>query len=442
MNRKIVLISDKSWEASQDGPIRFNDTMQGEIYDSTLENIDNWHEVTERDFGYANLVCSNSYNVREHERFVGTIIQKDEEKFVIDFGQNIAGYVEFKFEAKKGQKIKIRHGECLENDGTFTIENFQAPNHRIEQFVEYICKEGWNVYKPEKTFFGFRYIEVTTDLKLTEDNFTAIAVYSDMKQTSYFETAHEGVNKLFKNAVWSMKGNFLEVPTDCPTREKSGFTGDAQLFVNMGMFLMDCYPVYRKFLDELRAVNLEGGCISQIAPTAEGHMFDGSAGWSDAIDLIPWRMYLKYENTDLLIENYQKIKEWLLFSLDRAKTENPERVKEKKEKYSTFLLDTGHHWGEWVEPDWNGFADKDNPIGWYLYDIYTNGSPEITNPHLSYGCFIASEIAKMLHNEKDYLFFKKMHKYTKLAYREVCLENGRLKKKRQCNYIHAIFLGC
>ena len=104
----------------------------------------------------------------------------------------------------------------------------------------------------KKSIFGFRYIKAITDVKVTEKNFTAIAVYSDMPQTGKFECGHPGINQLFSNAVWSMKGNFLEIPTDCPTRERTGFTGDAQVFVNTGMYLMECYPVYRKFLSELK----------------------------------------------------------------------------------------------------------------------------------------------------------------------------------------------
>ena len=263
--------------------------------------------------------------------------------------------------------------------------------------MEYICKGGWNDYKPQKSIFGFQYIQVMTDAEVTEKNFTAIAVYSNMPQTAKFECGHSGINQLFSNAVWSMKGNFLEIPTDCPTRERTGFTGDAQVFVNTGMYLMECYPVYRKFLNELRAVKRDGGCVSQTAPSGKGHLFDGSAGWSDAIDLIPWRMYLRYGNQDILKENYEKIKEWLDFSLKRAKEDNPGRVRGKDDKYYSYLLDTGWHWGEWIEPDWNGFISGEDPGGAYLRDIHDHGAPEVCTAHLSYGCQIAAEVAHPQH---------------------------------------------
>ena len=222
------MISDDSWYASQNGAIGRNDLMQGEQYDARKEKIQDWHPVTEENFGYETLVCSNSFDVVERERFTGKWVKTSKKESVIDFGQNIAGYVEFGFYAHEGQGITICHGECLDQNGNFTRENFQAPNHRIEQRIDYICKEGWNTYKPHKAIFGFRYIQIITDIEVTEKDFVAIAVYSDMRQTGKFECGHSGINRLFSNALWSMKGNFLEIPTDCPTRERTGFTGDAQ----------------------------------------------------------------------------------------------------------------------------------------------------------------------------------------------------------------------
>ena len=438
IDKKVVLISDHNWEASQNGPLGWNDLMQGEHYDAGKENITDWHAVTEKEFGYHNLMCSNSFDVVEKECFQGRFIETPKEELVIDFGQNIAGYVEFGFYAKEGQTITIYHGECLDQNGCFTQENFQVPAHKVMQCVEYTCKDGFNYYKPSKAILGFRYIQIQTDIPVKETDFTAIAVYSDMPQTGTFECGHEGINRLYSNAVWSMKGNFLEIPTDCPTRERSGFTGDAQVFVNTGMYFMDCYPVYRKFLNEVRSVQESNGCVRQIAPAAEGHSFDGSAGWSDAIDLIPWRMYLRYDNEDILEDNYEAIKKWLLFSLERAKNDNPGRVKSEKEKYHRYLLDTGYHWGEWIEPDWNGFVGCDDPGGGYLRDIYEHGAPEVCTAHLSYGCYIAAEIAGLLGKEEDRNFFCEMRRLTGMAYREACIEKGRPKDKRQCDYVHAI----
>ncbi len=129
--------------------------MQGECYDARKENICEWHPVTEKQFGYENLVCSNSFDVVEKENYTGKQIHTPNGEVVIDFGQNIAGYVKFGFYAQAGQCITLYHGECLDQNGNFTQENFQAPEHRVEQCVKYICKEGWNEYKPEKIHIWF-----------------------------------------------------------------------------------------------------------------------------------------------------------------------------------------------------------------------------------------------------------------------------------------------
>ena len=129
------------------------------------------------------------------------------------------------------------------------------------------------------------------------------------------------------------------------------------------------------------------------------------------------------EHPEILAENYEKVKEWLAYCLERAKKDNPGRKKGKNEKYSSYLLDTGWHWGEWIEPDWNGFINTEDPGGTYLRDIYEHGAPEVFTSHLSFGCYIASVMSKALGYQKEAEFYSEMRKFTKLAYREVCMEN-------------------
>ena len=434
IDNKIVLISDESWVASQDGPIQINDLMQGETVDARKEKISSWHGVKVENFGYTNLVCSNSFNVSEMEYFKGRLINTPNNETVIDFGQNIAGYVQFEIEAKEGQKIEIQHGECLDQFGNFTVKNFQAPNHNVDQKITYTCKNGLNRYKPTMTIFGFQYIKITTDIPVKVEQFKAIAVYSEMEQTSFFECGHSGTNKLFDNTIWSMKGNFLEVPTDCPTRERSGFTGDAQVFVNTGMYLMNSYPIFRKFLAEVCANQQDNGCIASVAPFMEIIGTEGASGWGDAITLIPYRMFLRYQDKKIIYENYDAIKKWLDFSLNRAKNHNTNRKKKNIEEYSDYLVDTGFHWGEWLEPDWNGYGDYAE----FLKHTNTYGVPELATSHLSFGCHIASILAKELGLSKDCEYYALMRENTLKAYYESCTEDGLITSGRQCEYIRAI----
>ena len=220
-----VLCSDARWEASQSGPTRENDLQQGEAYDARREGIGSWHGVTVRDFGYENLCGEDFVPITEHERFDGKIIKMPNGETVIDFGQNLAGYTELRVTAKAGQKLTLWHGETLDENGNFTQKNFDPGDRNkngIPQKLEYICKDGENVWKPRFTIFGFRYARVETEINLTGARFTAIAVYSDMAQTGFFSCGNADVNRLFENSLWSMRSNFCDIPTDCPTRERAG----------------------------------------------------------------------------------------------------------------------------------------------------------------------------------------------------------------------------
>lgn len=145
------------------------------------------------------------------------------------------------------------HGETLDEHGNFTIENYRNPSKPDVHYQEitYVCKEGINSYRPTKAYFGFRYVKVDSEITIRPEEFTAVAIYSDMPQVGFFTCGNEDVNILFQNALRSMKGNFVDIPTDCPTREKSGWSGDAQAYLHTAMYLMDCYDVYAKWLREL-----------------------------------------------------------------------------------------------------------------------------------------------------------------------------------------------
>ncbi len=158
----------------------------------------------------------------------------------------MAVYVSFRLTAKEGDHLRLMHGEVLDENGNFTRNNFQpGSRHKegvIRQEINYFCKDGFNEYKPSFTVMGFRYVKVESDADLTDAVFTAHAVYSEMKVTAEFYCSDERVNQLFRNSIWSQKGNFLDIPTDCPTRERAGWTGDVGIFIDTGLTLMDSYP--------------------------------------------------------------------------------------------------------------------------------------------------------------------------------------------------------
>ena len=441
IGKKPVLISDEKWQASQDGPIRFTDIEQGEIYDARRETITSWHPAQTADFGYDCLTVSDSVAVTEQERFSGKLMRTPNGETVIDFGQNLSGYSEFRLTAHDGDRIVLWHGETLDENGNFTQSNF-APGARnkqggIPQKIEYICKEGLNIYHPSFSTFGFRYALVQTDIPLDTAEFTAIAVYSDMRQTGFFTCGHDQVNQLFRNSVWSMKSNFVEIPTDCPQRERAGWTGDAGLFAKTAVMLMDCYPVYRKWLAECRLGQQKNGCIPSIVPPVAkdsifAGMMSGSPGWGDAVILVPWALYRAYGDKSILAENFDMMCGWLRYNRQKAKKT---RLKNrfKRNPYQRYVIDTGFAWGEWCEPGSDPVLDVRNNM--------KNGVPDVATAYFGYDAMLLSKIAAVLGKQELSAQFHALSETVKKAFVSACTENGRIHSRRQCQYVRPLAFG-
>ena len=436
---KPYLVSDENWEASQNGPTRLNDLQIGESYDARMEKITDWHGVIVRDFGFSNLAPTESVPILEQERFPGRIIHTPGGETVLDFGQNLAGYTELRVMAKAGQKITLWHGETLDENGNFTQSNFD-PGERnksgIPQRLEYICKDGMNVWKPSFTIFGFRYAKIETDMDLTDASFTAIAVYSRMPQTGFFECGNDDVNRLFLNSLWSMKSNFCDIPTDCPTRERAGWTGDAGVFAPTAMYLADCYPILRKWLGECRLAQGEDGLVQNIAPVNNtgsmiSNMLQGSAGWGDACILVPWALYQAYGRKEILEENYGMMRRWLDFCGKRASSAT--RPQNESNPWKEYLVDQGFHFGEWCQPD------VDNTEA--MRKTMMMGAPEVATAYYFRSAFLLSEIARILDKTEDAEKYAALADDIKKAYRFTCTKEGKIESDRQCDYVRPIAFG-
>ncbi|MBQ5952399.1 MAG: family 78 glycoside hydrolase catalytic domain [Lachnospiraceae bacterium] len=437
---EVLLCSDGTWEASQSGPVRENDLELGETYDARLEDIAGWHPVAVRDFGYENLAPTESVPVLEQERFPGKIITTPAGETVIDFGQNLAGYTELRITARAGQTVTLWHGETLDENGNFTQANFDPgernKNGGIPQKLTYICRDGLNVYRPSFTIFGFRYAKVETDVDLTGAQFTAIAVYSRMPQTGFFECGNADVNRLFLNSLWSMRSNFCDIPTDCPTRERAGWTGDAGVFAPAAVFLADCYPVLRKWLGECRLAQAENGLISNIAPvndarTQISQMLQGSAGWGDACILVPWALYQACGDKTILEENYEMMTRWLSFCEERASQQT--RPQNEDNPWKDYLADQGFHFGEWCEPDVDNMTAMRNSA--------MNGAPEVATAYYFRSASLLSRIAEILGDPETAARCARIAENAKKAYRFTCTRDGKIVSDRQCAYVRPVAFG-
>ena len=429
---KAVCVSDGTMQATQCGAIRQNDMQQGEVYDARLEGeLTGWHGVR----AYRDdlpILGMNTVPILEHEAFPGKLLQTPNGETVLDFGQNLAGYVEMTLTARVGQKVKLTCGEALDENGNFTQENFQDRNRHKEggtaQMLELVCKEGENHFKPHFTIMGFRYAKVETDADLSDAVFTAHAVYSDMAVTGAFTCGNDAVNQLVKNSIWSQKGNFCDIPTDCPTRERAGWTGDMGVFIETGLTLMDCYPVAEKWLAECRLNQYPDGRMANIAPpnARPGYMTPMlcmSAGWGDAAILVPYAMYKRTGDRKILADNYEMMQKWYAFLLGRAQQTTAEQ---QGGDYAKYTVLNGLDYGEWCEPGITPMQAMMNP------------RKSVGTAYLAYSGRLLAEVAERLGKAEDAANYRGIAAKAVKAYRAAFTDNGVITSDRQCEYVRAI----
>lgn len=437
IDKKTILITDNSWKAAQDGPIYFNDLQLGEKIDARLDC--QYHQVKEEFYGYKNLVSSNSLPVREKESFSPILITTPSGKKVLDLGQNMAGYVSFHINAHAGQTLRMTHGEFLDEDGEFSDENLKTIGRKTElhQRIEYTCKDGINDYSPCLCFFGFRYVLIESDIELNGSEFLAHAVYSDMDELCSFECDNPELNQLFHNTLWSQKSNFLDIPTDCPQRERSGWTGDAGVFVQTGLLLMDAYPVFERYLAECRVDQYPDGRIFNISPrrtpvpTFMDSLYDGSCGWGDAIIIIPYTMYQLYGDKKVLEDNYEMMKNWLSYCEKKA---HKSRLKNrlKRNPYRNYMIDTGIHWGEWLEA---GISTQEA-----MKKVILEGVPEIATAYFAYSSRMMAEIAHVLGKKSDEEKYDSLSQNAIKAYKYIELKKGKIHSNQQCRFVRPLYM--
>lgn len=352
-----TITTDESWEWSNDGPIRFADNKDGEVVNAN--NVPSYRGKAKATSHPVTPTASNNVPVTEHERLKPVCITTPSGKTVLDFGQNIAGYAEFTVTAHAGEKIKLRFGELLDENGEFTQKNIQCANKHITtplQQVIYTCKEGENHYKTTFAIFGFQYVLVETDAAFQPENFTAIAVYSDMERTGFFESSNSLLDKFVENTVWSAKNNHADLPTDCPTRERHGWTGDAQIFCSTACFLFDYLPFAEKYLNDVYDWQRKNGCLPQIAPEGGTDFYmsamNGSVGWADAGVLMPYALWKQYGDTEVLKKYLQGMRRYAKFMQNRCgkwyPTARRTGLHGEERKY---LSNAGQAYGEWAEPE-------------------------------------------------------------------------------------------
>ncbi len=304
------IVTDESWTAKE-SQVRFSEIYHGEIYDAAFTS-DKEYAVMIHDGPYDTLIPHEGCITTEQDIiYPAKIFTTPQGDVMIDFGQNLTGYVEVTVDAKAGDVVDLSCSEVMDKDGNFYNANYRNARCRYR----YICKEGKQSYKPHFTFYGFRYMRINEfpggagKAKLSD--FKGIVVHSEMERTGYITCGEPTLNKFFENAVWGQKDNFLDVPTDCPQRnERLGWTGDIQAFIRTACLNYDVEVFFKKWLHDLRASQRENGAIDKVIPAVFG-AFNAPSAWGDAATICPWEVYKAYGNKELLAVQYESMKKWV-----------------------------------------------------------------------------------------------------------------------------------
>ncbi|MCI5649389.1 MAG: glycoside hydrolase family 78 protein [Fusicatenibacter sp.] len=330
------LVTDNSW-LTDESPVRFSEIYDGETYDATILPGKGTPAVVFNG-PYHTLIPQQGEEVREQERLCpARIFHTPKGELVVDFGQEVTGYVEITVNAHTQEEVSLSHAEVLDKEGNFYTENYRS----AKAAYRYICRDGLQSYKPHLTFFGFRYIRINAFPGGIEnakpENFTAVAVYSNMHRTGRISCSDPLLNRLFDNILWGQKGNFLDVPTDCPQRdERLGWTGDAQVFCRTACFQYDTERFFTKWLADLAADQTPDGRVGHVIPDVL-EAPNGSAAWGDAAVICPWEVYLAYGNPQILKNQFTSMKGWVDYITASTTTPN--------------LWTGGEHYGDWLGLD-------------------------------------------------------------------------------------------
>lgn len=400
------IVTDSSWTA-RESKLRYTNIYDGDIYDATFKAGSARHCICvdlEKDM----LIPQEGEKIVEHERMPALqIIKTPAGETVIDFGQNMTGYVEFRIKGTPGAQATISHGETLDCDGNFYNANYRSARAQIK----FTCDGEEHTYKSALTFFGFRYIRLENwPDEVKKENFTAIVVHSDIRRTGYFECSDETVNKLFKNIIWGQKSNFLDVPTDCPQRdERLGWTGDAQVFVRTASLNFDVERFFKKWLRDLAADQGCDGCVPHVVPNIFDDM-GGSSAWSDAAVICPWEIYRTYGDKKIFEDQFDSMKAWIDWMRERS--ENGRRS-------------GGSHFGDWL--------GLDSPEG-----SYKGSTPEdlIATAYYKYSTELFIKAAHAL--GRDVAEYENIPAEAAAAFRREYMENGRVKNATQTGCVLAL----
>lgn len=404
--------TDASWECAKSNII-FSHVYDGETVDYTF-NTDGTYPVKElNDISTQLLVEMEGEETREMARIAAAeLIKTPKGETVIDFGQNLTGYVQWKVPAIKGREFTLRHAEVLDKDGNFYTTNLRSAKAQIKV----ISDGNDHVFKPTFSYQGFRYVKLEgfEGIDIDLEDFCAVVVFSDMKRTGFFACGHELVQQLYENIVWGQRGNFLDIPTDCNQRdERFGWTGDIQVFARTATINYRADKFLKKWLHDLALEQRENGAISDIVPEIARWESSGSSAWGDAGVVVPYWVYRTYGDTQIIKDQFESMKKWILFMESKG-----------SERGLNNLHD--HHFGDWLSLD-----AGDEATGGFTDDNL------IATAYLAYSNKLFIEMGKAIGEDMSY--FEELYELTVEQYRKTYLNTGKPEHETQTANVLAIY---
>ncbi|MGI6654223.1 MAG: family 78 glycoside hydrolase catalytic domain [Christensenellales bacterium] len=414
-----VVATDDTWLCAQ-GPAQDSNIYDGEKWDARKEGASLTDKAVRGEEPKGKLSDRLSPPVRIIETLHNPqVLTTPAGETVLDFGQVVTGWVEFDVDIPCGQQVMLQYGELLQHD------NFYNENLRTaKQEYHYISAGKPAHVRPHFTFYGFRYVKLTGFDTVDAQAFTACVIHSDLDEIGQLETSNSKVNRLIANARWGQKGNFLDVPTDCPQRdERMGWTGDAQVFAPTASYNMYTPAFFKKFMhDMLMDQKAADGCVPHVVPDVLGTIYKkrgtkgampaGSCAWADAATMIPWTVYQFYGDKALLARNYDNMKAWTEWIIKQDETHcNGER-----------LWRCGFHFADWLA--------LDNPVQGSSFggtDPYY-----VASAYYYYSVMLTAQAAKILGHEEDARRYSKLQGEIRDAFRrEFFTPNGRVAEPTQ-----------
>ncbi|WP_372637161.1 family 78 glycoside hydrolase catalytic domain [Cohnella sp.] len=420
-----TIVSDESWRTTA-SQILMSEIYHGETYDARLEipgwskpgyDDGKWEAVAIVEQSNDPLIMQENDPVRRFEEIKPIeLIKTPLGETVLDLGQNMVGWLKFAVRGEAGAEVVVHHAEVLDKDGNFYTDNLRA----AKQEIRYTLKGGEaETYEPRFSFQGFRYVRLTgfpEPIRL--EDFTGVVLHTDMAPTGSFACSDPLVNQLQHNIEWGLKGNFLDVPTDCPQRdERLGWTGDAQMFIRTAAHLRNIAPFFTKWSRDLAADQREDGGVPFVIPNVLDENSHSSSAWGDAAVICPWTIYLCYGDKRILEEQYESMVGWVEYIRKQGDDEH--------------LWNTGFHFGDWLGLD----SKPDTYIGATDRDY-------IATAFYAYSTSLLQKIAETLGKREDADKYAGLYERIVYAFhREFVSPSGRLTVPTQTAQVLGLMFG-